>query len=264
MMDNTTITVGHQPSPNTLNLSTTSWTYDVCDTPDLCARLDAQYGPSPTGPLAHRWVHLTVIRVVVPAAASPACAAAHGVTYEVYLNEDSLGVSPPLCPPPQSGSGGDALYFGMYQPTADAAQRVGFDGYLQEWRLWHGALSLTAVSDLMQMPLRRAREAYTGDPTAGSVRPATYLSSHVLLANYDFDAPCATDGCAVGALAPEYPRGRDARFAAAAVGHVTAASSDSSGAVFWRSAVSDAGSIVSDGRLALSPTGPGLYQVRPD
>lgn len=255
-MDGNTITVGHQQSPSSLNLS--SWIFDVCGVPNVCSDLDDKYGPSASGPLAGRWIHLTVIRVIYPI--SPTCSSSYGVSYQVYLNDYSLGISPVLCPPVSIGSSSDTLYFGAYQPTATSAQGFSFDGYLQEWRMWNGALSQSVISDLMQMPLRRTREVYTGDPTAGSVRSDTYMSSYVLLADYDFDVPC-TAACTVSSLVPQYPKNSDPRFVAIAVGNVTSASSDSSGAVFWRSAVSDMSSIVSDGRLALSATGPGQYQV---
>jgi hypothetical protein len=258
MMDGSSITVGHQLVPSNTNL--TSETFDVCETRDLCDELDTQYGPAMGGPLAYRWVHLTVIRRINPSVSLPGCNSSYGVIYQVYVNGNSLGSSATLCPPVSRGSSSDRLYFGAYHPSLPSTRRFDFDGYLQEWRLWHGVLAPSVVVQMMRMPLRQNRESLTGDPTVGSVTAANFESSYVLLADYDFDVAC-DGGCAVDALRPQYPKGYDARFLATAAGNVTSASSDTSGAVFWRSAVAEMGSIVSDGRLVLSVGGPGQYQV---
>jgi hypothetical protein len=190
----------------------------------------------------------------------PGCNLSYGVTYEVYVNGNSLGPSATLCPPVSSGSSSDHLFFGAYHPSLPSTQNFNFDGYLQEWRLWHGVLAPSVVVQMMGMPLRQNREAFTGDPTVGSVTPFNFESSYVLLADYDFDVSC--DGaCPVHMLRPQYPKGDDVRFVATSAGNVTAASSDSSGAVFWRSAVAEMSSIVSNGRLVMSVGGPGQYQV---
>ena len=109
---------------------------------------------------------------------------------------------------------GAALIFGAYKGASKDA--VYFDGALDEWRLWNGARSDSAILNGMKKPLTIKNEPFHGDPSDATRRVSqqNYLVSSVLMASWSFDQDCPmvrSTGCELKDVESVYPKDQDPR-----------------------------------------------------
>jgi len=263
-VNSTTVTVGHEVDEAAdPYFSAAHTTFDVCSSSaEVCEVLRA-YDAGMSGSMTRKWVHLAVVRTPAPAGGAACAGGAARLQYTVYLNGVLLGVSEGMCGAMNRvglASHG-ALLFGAYRPEGNSSAYT--EATLAEWRFWHGVRSPSQITGSM---LARIRPAADGEaPTEGVVTVATHTSSNVLMALWDFTVACeGEEACTVSRVDPLYPTGGPFRalLGAAATEAVVTAETDSSGVMFWESAVGAMEGVDPNGRVTLLPKkGPGLYQV---
>jgi len=214
----------------------------------------------------------------------PLCGASAGkdtMAYRVYLDGQELfqqGVDPAdievTCGPRCNGvtctsSAGGSLNFGAYWgPNATmSGGAVYLEGWLDEWRFWNGARQQLKIEANRKVRMNTAREAYSGDPTEGSILPDNYLNFAVILATYSMDYTCpvgVAQPCDIVSMLPVYPKGQSSSsiYTLEARGTVVTAPPDSQGVMIWQTALNEHIGVDARGRVTFDPSkGPGNYQV---
>jgi hypothetical protein len=143
-----------------------------------------------------------------------------------FENGESNLLSAPVLPSGNSSSEGvsdyakgAALVFGAYKGRSvfELKGAEFFDGALDEWRIWNGVRSDSAVLNNFRRIMSLSREQFYGDPSDPErrVTEQNYLVSAVLMASWGFDQEClqvGTTGCALNNVDSVYPKKQDARL----------------------------------------------------
>ncbi|EKX51525.1 hypothetical protein GUITHDRAFT_161548 [Guillardia theta CCMP2712] len=131
-------------------------------------------------------------------------------TEDIYLE---AGQSYPViwAIPPQFPN---ALFFGGSAVTTGKY----FSGSLDEFRIWNGALTETAVRLYMTRPLDASKIMYYGDPSVSTGQltrgagDTSFLIDKTLIASWSFDQQCnSANPCNVDQTSPSFPTSTSAR-----------------------------------------------------
>ncbi len=170
---------------------------------------------------------------------------------------------------------GTALIFGAYKGAV--GPNTYFEGYMDEWRFWHGYRMVNEIVSNMRRQLNPDKINSFGDPADPSFvvtqdKSTSRVSSLLALWNFDQANAAANtciqagfSGCALTNLLPVFPLRGDSRLTLPGVSlyrafgrGVVTAPTDDTGAMFY----SAGGRISMDyGNLTLNVQKPGQYQV---
>jgi hypothetical protein len=170
---------------------------------------------------------------------------------------------------------GTALIFGAYKGAVEP--KTYFEGYIDEWRFWHGYRMVNEIVSNMRRQLNPDKTNSYGDPADPSFvvtqdKSTSRVSALMALWNFDQKQAatnmCIRSGysnCELTELLPVFPVQGDPRLTLAGVQlyrafgrNVVTSPTDDSGAMFY----SAGGRIGLDyGNLTIGVNKPGLYQV---